>query len=74
MARPLRIQIAGGRYLVTARGNERRPIFRDSFEPGASCATGTVQAVSRAGKLAATDRQWQRRFSDVKDALSKVKR
>ena len=29
MARPLRIQIAGGRYYVTSRGNERRPIFRD---------------------------------------------
>jgi putative transposase len=30
MARPLRIQIAGGRYHVTARGNERRNIFRDA--------------------------------------------
>ncbi len=29
MARPLRIQRAGGRYQVTARGNERRAIFRD---------------------------------------------
>lgn len=29
MARPLRIQRAGGRYHVTARGNERRAIFRD---------------------------------------------
>ena len=29
MARPLRIEIAGGRYHVTSRGNERRPIFRD---------------------------------------------
>jgi putative transposase len=29
MARPLRIQRAGGRYQVTARGNERRTIFRD---------------------------------------------
>ena len=28
MARPLRIEIAGGRYHVTARGNERREIFR----------------------------------------------
>jgi putative transposase len=29
MARPLRIQRPGGRYHVTARGNERRAIFRD---------------------------------------------
>lgn len=29
MARPLRIQRPGGRYQVTARGNERRAIFRD---------------------------------------------
>ena len=29
MARPLRIGLAGGRYHVTARGNERREIFRD---------------------------------------------
>ncbi len=29
MARPLRIQIPGGRYHLTARGNERRAIFRD---------------------------------------------
>ncbi|MBM3878040.1 MAG: addiction module toxin RelE, partial [Verrucomicrobia bacterium] len=29
MARPLRIALAGGRYHVTARGNERRAIFRD---------------------------------------------
>ncbi|MBI2947266.1 MAG: transposase [Verrucomicrobia bacterium] len=29
MARPLRINLAGGRYHVTARGNERRRIFRD---------------------------------------------
>jgi putative transposase len=29
MARPLRIEIPGGRYHLTARGNERRKIFRD---------------------------------------------
>ena len=29
MARPLRIEMAGGRYHVTARGNERRDIFKD---------------------------------------------
>jgi putative transposase len=29
MARPLRIEIPGGRYHLTARGNERRNIFRD---------------------------------------------
>ena len=29
MARPLRIEVAGGWYHVTARGNERRAIYRD---------------------------------------------
>ena len=29
MARPLRIEVAGGWYHVTARGNERRAVFRD---------------------------------------------
>ena len=29
MARPLRIERAGGWYHVTARGNERKLIFRD---------------------------------------------
>jgi putative transposase len=30
MSRPLRIELAGGLYHVTARGNERKPVFRDS--------------------------------------------
>ena len=29
MARPLRIEFAGALYHVTARGNERTPIYRD---------------------------------------------
>jgi hypothetical protein len=29
MARPLRIEVAGGWYHVTGRGNERRALFRD---------------------------------------------
>ena len=29
MARPLRIERAGAWYHLTARGNERQPIFRD---------------------------------------------
>jgi REP element-mobilizing transposase RayT len=29
MARAVRIELAGGWYHVTARGNERRAIFRD---------------------------------------------
>lgn len=29
MARPIRIEVAGGWYHVTARGNERRRIFAD---------------------------------------------
>jgi hypothetical protein len=28
MARPLRIERPGGSYHVTARGNERKPIYR----------------------------------------------
>ena len=30
MARPLRIEKAGGWYHITSRGNERKPIFRDA--------------------------------------------
>jgi REP element-mobilizing transposase RayT len=29
MARSIRIEVAGGWYHVTARGNERREVFRD---------------------------------------------
>jgi hypothetical protein len=29
MARPLRIEKAEGWYQVSARGNERKPVFRD---------------------------------------------
>ena len=32
MARPLRIEVPGGRYHVTARGNERQRIFRDDAD------------------------------------------
>ncbi len=32
MARPLRIQIPGGRYHLTVRGNERRDLLRDERE------------------------------------------
>ncbi len=32
MARPLRLEIAGGRYHVTARGIERKSIFRDDTD------------------------------------------
>ena len=32
MARALRLEIPSGRYHVTARGNERRPIFRQDRE------------------------------------------
>jgi hypothetical protein len=29
MARPLRVQLSGALYHVTARGNKRKPMFRD---------------------------------------------
>ncbi len=32
MARALRIEQPGGRYHITARGNERKPIYRDDFD------------------------------------------
>ncbi|HEV2209647.1 MAG TPA: addiction module toxin RelE, partial [Verrucomicrobiae bacterium] len=32
MARPLPIERAGGRYHGTARGNERKPIYRDDCD------------------------------------------
>ena len=51
MARPLRIERVGGRFHATARGNERKDIFRDdtdryhflSLVSGrATCSTKTV--------------------------------
>jgi len=32
VARPLRLEVAGGVYHVTARGNERRAIYRDDAD------------------------------------------
>jgi hypothetical protein len=32
MARPLRVQFSGALYHVTARGSERKPLFRDQRE------------------------------------------
>ena len=32
MARPIRVEFEGGVYHVTARGNERKPIYRDDRE------------------------------------------
>ena len=34
MARPLRIERPGGRYHVTARGNEQKPIYRTDQDRG----------------------------------------
>ena len=34
MTRPLRVELAGGWYHVTARGNERRAIYRDDTDRG----------------------------------------
>ncbi len=32
MARPLRIEVAGGLYHVIVRGNERKAVFRDDSD------------------------------------------
>lgn len=37
MSRPLRIERAGGWYHLTARGNERRPVFRDNRDRAHFC-------------------------------------
>ena len=37
MSRPLRIEHAGGWYHLTARGNERRAIFRDNQDRAHFC-------------------------------------
>jgi REP element-mobilizing transposase RayT len=61
MSRALRIERPGGRYHVTARENERNPIFRDDSDRfhfqspvGAAVAAGDhaesqVQLVNRSG-------------------------
>src|SRR5439155_13731412 len=46
MARPLRIERPGGWYHLTARGNERRPIFRDARDRKHFCQLLT-EVVSR---------------------------
>jgi len=46
MARPLRLQFAGGIYHVTARGNDRRPIFEDD-DDRASCLIVLASIVTR---------------------------
>ena len=64
MARPWRIELAGGRYDVTARGNERRPIFRDDSDRQrflevsaiASGSTGGIGAAAICSKAAL--RRW----------------
>lgn len=48
MARPLRIEFPGALYHVTARGNERRPIFRDDGDRR-MFLTFLGQAVTRFG-------------------------
>ncbi|MBK1702744.1 addiction module toxin RelE, partial [Thiococcus pfennigii] len=35
MARPLRIELAGGLYHVTSRGDRREAIYRDDADRGA---------------------------------------
>lgn len=34
MARPLRVELPGALYHVTARGNERKPVYRDAEDRG----------------------------------------
>ena len=46
MARPLRLELADGVYHVTARGNERRSIFRDDADRSAFMGT-LAQVVGR---------------------------
>ena len=46
MARPLRIERPGGWYHLTARGNERRPIFRDDRDRQQFCQL-LAEVVSR---------------------------
>ena len=50
MARPLRVEIAGGWYHVTARGNERRAIFRDDKDPGRSAGLMGTEVLREAVK------------------------
>jgi REP element-mobilizing transposase RayT len=46
MTRPLRLQVPGGIYHVTARGNDRRPIFEDD-DDRARFITGLASVVLR---------------------------
>jgi len=57
MARALRLEIPSGRYHVTARGNERTPIFRPHRE-GACTLTCWWAAII-------ITRRWRRRWVDL---------
>jgi hypothetical protein len=49
MARPLRVQFSGALYHVTARGDERKPIFRDKHDRPVS-QTGLIDSPARVRK------------------------
>ena len=59
MARPIRVEFAGVVYHVTARGNERRRIFRDDRDRHRfleTLAEALTQLVKRLESAAARDR------------------
>ena len=72
MGRALRLAIPSGRYYVTARGNERRPIFRQGQGVRLHAHVlmsshyhypTVAKAMSRFGKRLAEDRNLADRFS-----------
>ena len=75
MARPLRIERPGGRYHITARGNERKAVYRDDsdrfhFLELLSEAVG--QAISRFGKRVQSVAEVRRNLRKTEIQLSIV--
>ncbi len=62
MARPSRVDVRGGWYHVTARGNERQPIFRGD---------GDRRGLTRFRQRLKTDKALQRTYERVKSKLLK---
>jgi len=73
MARPLRIDLAGGWYHVTARGIDRRAIIRDDRDREQFGEIGTAaafaQAVKRFAARLAKDATSRRDLTKIREEL-----
>ncbi len=71
MARPLRLERPGGRYHVTARGNERQALFRARLGglPGEMGYAAVGQALRRFGKRLEKEAQLRAELRKIESQL-----